>query len=134
MRKILGRVAAATLLVWLIGLTVALSIRWTGVLDGATVSVNGDVLDGPTVVLLIGVGVACGIALVCAIVVAVLASVAIVVPIILLAVVLASSIALVVGLSPVLLPVLLALAAYALLSRRAKRRALSSLPSTRPTS
>ena len=122
MKKVLLFAVALLVLTITIGVALALGLRWSGALHGATVTVDGETLDGALLAALAGGAAALGVIAALFAVVAVLASVAIAIPIALLALAFAVLVALFVGLAPLSVPVLLVVGAYVLLSRRAKRR------------
>ncbi len=128
MRRFLLVAAVAVTLLFAIGAAIALGIHSTGTMTGATVTINGETLEGPMIVILLGSAVAVGAFVFALIVIALLASVAIVVPVVLVFVAVSVLVALAVGLAPIIIPVLLLVGAYVLLSRRARRRAASSFP------
>ena len=123
MKNFLWIAVAMLVLSITIGVALALGLEWSGALHGATVTVDGETLDGALVAALAGGAAAVGVMAALFAVVAVLASVAIAIPIALLAVAFTVTVALFVGLAPLFIPVLLVVGAYVLLSRRAKRRA-----------
>ena len=125
MRKVFNVLFVLVLALLVVGLAVAIGIQLASPLDGMTMTIDGETIDGPLLAALFGGAAAFGTIVVGVIVVVVLASVAIVVPALLLLVAFAVLSALAGGLAPIAIPVLLVVGAYVLLSRRAQRRGVA---------
>ena len=122
MRRILLLVAVLFALAIAAGVGTALGVHWAGLAKGVTLSIDGDLVEGSGVAVVLGAVAGIAVTVACIVVVVLLASLAIVIP---LAIVFALGVALFavfVGLSPILVPVLLVVGACVLLSRRSRRR------------
>jgi hypothetical protein len=133
MRKLLLLLSIILLMLVCFAVAVGFAIHWAGTLNGMTMSVDGETIEGPAIAALVIGAIVFGVAIACLVAFAVVASVAIVVPIVLIGGVIAMLVAIFVGLAPLTIPVLLGVGAYVLLSRRSKRKEVpqtSTLPSS----
>ena len=114
MRRFFAALLIGIIVLVAVGAGAALGIHWSGLANGATVSIDGQVIEGSLVAGAAGALAAVIVAFVCLLVVGVLATVAVVVP-------LAIVFAVLLGLAPIAVPVLLVVGVCVLLSRRSKR-------------
>jgi hypothetical protein len=128
MRRLMLLVAALFAIAVAVGIGTALGVHWAGLAKGVSVSIDGDLIEGSGVAIVLGIVAAIAVSLACVVGFAVLASLAIVVPLAIVFVVGGVLLAVVVGLSPILVPVLLVVGACVLLSRRSRRRLPAATP------
>ena len=126
MRRFLMWTFGVMLVLALVGVTVALAVHYAAPVNGMTITIDGEKLEGPAIAALFGGAAAVGVLVATALVVVVLASVAIVVPVVIVLVLAAVLGAVFVGLSPALVPVALVVGACVLLSRRNRRRTVTT--------
>jgi hypothetical protein len=123
MRTFLLVVLIAVVALFAAGAGTALGIHWVREAGDMAVSIDGERVPGPVIIVGLAAAGALIAGVVCLIVVATLASVAVIVPVVIVFAIAISLFAMVVGLSPILVPVLLVVGVCVLLSRRSQRRA-----------